>query len=71
MVADKMVKSDKCMGVSQLLGVRARAAPKVYVYIYMCKCKSPKTSQRPQSHVRETSLLTGAIPNQVCKTRLE
>ena len=28
----KVVKSDKCMGVSQLLGARARAAPKVYAY---------------------------------------
>ena len=27
-----MVKSEKCMGVSQLLGARARAAPKVYAY---------------------------------------
>ena len=29
-------KSDKCMGVSQLLGACARAAhPKVYAYIYI------------------------------------
>ena len=28
----KVVKSDKCMGVSQLLGAHARAAPKVYAY---------------------------------------
>src|SRR6218665_956680 len=28
----KVVKSDKCMGVSQLLGARARAAPQVYAY---------------------------------------
>ena len=27
-----MVKSDKCMNVSQLLGARARAAPHVYDY---------------------------------------
>jgi len=26
-LGDKVVKSDKCMGVSQLLGARARAAP--------------------------------------------
>jgi len=31
-VGQKVVKSDKCMGVSQLLGARARAAPKVYAY---------------------------------------
>jgi len=29
------------------------------------QCKYPKTSQRHKSHVRETSLFTGAIPNQV------
>jgi len=29
----KVVESDKCMGVSQLLGARARVAPKVYGYI--------------------------------------
>jgi len=28
----KVVKRDKCMGVSQLLGARPRAAPKVYAY---------------------------------------
>src|SRR6218665_955901 len=28
----KVVKSDKCMDVSQLLGARARAAPKSYAY---------------------------------------
>ena len=28
----KVAKSDKCMGVSQLLGARARAAPYVYAY---------------------------------------
>ena len=28
----KVVKSDKCLCVSQLLGVCARAAPKVYAY---------------------------------------
>ena len=28
----KLVKSDKCMGVSKLLGARARAVPKVYAY---------------------------------------
>ena len=27
-----VLKTDKCMGVSQILGVRARAAPKVYAY---------------------------------------
>ena len=27
-----MVKSDKCMGVFQLLGEGAQAAPKVYAY---------------------------------------
>ena len=32
----KEIKSDKCMGVSQLLGARARAAPKVYVYDEKC-----------------------------------
>ena len=26
-LGEKVVKSDKCMGVSQLLGARARAAP--------------------------------------------
>ena len=31
----QVVKSDKCMGVSQLLGARARAAPKVYAYGYI------------------------------------
>src|SRR6218665_119266 len=32
-IGGKVVKSDKCMGVSQLLGARARAAPsKVYAY---------------------------------------
>jgi len=31
-LGEKVVKSDKCMGVSQLLGARARAAPKVYAY---------------------------------------
>jgi len=29
----KVVKSDNCMGVSQLLGARAQAAPKVYAYV--------------------------------------
>jgi len=29
------------------------------------QCKSSITSQRPKSHIRETSLFTGAIPNQV------
>ena len=28
----KVAKSDKCMGVSRLLGARAWAAPKVYAY---------------------------------------
>jgi len=36
----KVVKSDKCKGVSQLLGASARAPPKVYAYNntgqYMC-----------------------------------
>ena len=27
-----MVKSDKCMSVSQLLGARAQVPPKVYAY---------------------------------------
>jgi len=29
----KVVKSDKCMGVSQLMGAHSRAAPKVYAYV--------------------------------------
>ena len=35
----KVVKSDKCMGVSQLLGARARAAPKVYAYAVVSKVR--------------------------------
>ena len=31
-IGGKVVKSDKCMGDSQLLGARARDAPKVYAY---------------------------------------
>ena len=31
----EVVKSDKCMGDSQLLGSRARSAPTVYAYIYI------------------------------------
>src|SRR6218665_180032 len=35
MGVQKVVKSDKCMGVSQLLGAGALAAPKVYAYIWL------------------------------------
>jgi len=31
-LGEKVVKSDKCIGVSQLSGARARDAPKVYAY---------------------------------------
>jgi len=34
-LGEKVVRSDKCMGDSQLLGARARAAPKVYAYGYI------------------------------------
>jgi len=33
-LGEKVVNSDKCMGVSQLLGARDWAAPKVYAYVY-------------------------------------
>ena len=35
-IVGKVVKSDKYMGISQLLGARARAAPKVYAYVSKC-----------------------------------
>ena len=34
----KVVKSDKCMGDSQLLGARARAAPKSTLMTHIRKC---------------------------------
>ena|SRR6218665_3869023 len=33
-LGEKVVKTDKCMVVSQLLGAYARAAPQVYAYGY-------------------------------------
>jgi len=38
---EKVVKSDKCMGDSQLLGARARAPPTVYAYVYASFWSSP------------------------------
>ena len=37
----KMVKSDKCMGVSQLLGARAGLPPKVYAYVCNTELSKP------------------------------
>src|SRR6218665_3768040 len=42
-LGEKVVKSDKCMCVFQLLGARARAPPKVYAYacFYSTRFLSP------------------------------
>jgi len=42
----KVVKSDKCMDVSQLLGARARAAPKSYAYWLWIGKLSPAVHSR-------------------------
>jgi len=37
----KVVKSDKCMGISQLLGACACSAPQVYAYGNLCEACPP------------------------------
>src|SRR6218665_677456 len=60
-LGEKLVKSDKCMGVSQLLGARAWAALKVFAYV--CCMSSTCLKLNVCRACVELSVLLGTIVN--------
>src|SRR6218665_2719640 len=53
-IGGKVTKGDKCIGVSQLLGASARAAPKVYAYerhLYTRRSIGQEASAEPPTYI--------------------